>query len=114
MHGNRRFEVVGVGGEGSGLIREREKCSRSRKGKRRGAVRGIGGLGVGGRGRSVPKFIDPVFAKTSPKCAFSMTENERVGLVFVKTGSINSGTGGEGIGRKSERMGVGSIRIRLS
>jgi hypothetical protein len=40
----------------------------------------------------VPEFIDPVFAKTSPKRAFSMTENERFGLVFLKTGSINSGT----------------------
>ena len=29
-----------------------------------------------------------------------MTENERFGLVFVKTGSINSGTGA-GMGKKS-------------
>ncbi len=42
---------------------------------------------------AVPEIIDPVFAKTSPKRSFCMTENERVGLVFVKTGSINSGTG---------------------
>jgi hypothetical protein len=41
----------------------------------------------------VPKFIDPVFAKTSPKRSFSMTENKRLGLVFAKTGSIISGTG---------------------
>jgi hypothetical protein len=41
----------------------------------------------------VPKIIDPVFAKTSPKRSFCMTENEGFGLVFVKTGSINSGTG---------------------
>jgi hypothetical protein len=40
----------------------------------------------------VPKIIDPVIAKTSPKRSFCMTENERFGLVFVKTGSINSGT----------------------
>ncbi len=40
----------------------------------------------------MPKFIDPVFAKTSPKRSFSMTENERFGLVFARTGSINSGT----------------------
>jgi hypothetical protein len=39
----------------------------------------------------VPEIIDPVFAKTSPKRSFCMTENERFGLVFVKTGSINSG-----------------------
>ena len=31
--------------------------------------------------------------KTSPKCSYSVTENERFGLVFAKTGSINSGTG---------------------
>ncbi len=42
--------------------------------------------------RTVPQFIDPVFAKTSPKSLFLMTENERFGLVFAKTGSINSGT----------------------
>jgi hypothetical protein len=41
----------------------------------------------------VPKIIDPVFAKTSLKCSFCMTENERFGFVFTKTGSINSGTG---------------------
>ncbi len=41
----------------------------------------------------VPEIIDPVFAKTSPKRSFCVTENERFGLVFVKTGSINSGTG---------------------
>ncbi len=39
----------------------------------------------------MPEIIDPVFAKTSPKRSFCMTENERFGLVFVKTGSINSG-----------------------
>jgi hypothetical protein len=40
----------------------------------------------------VPEIIDPVFAKTSPERSFCMTENEHFGLVFVKTGSINSGT----------------------
>jgi hypothetical protein len=40
----------------------------------------------------VPEFIDPVFAKTSPKRLFSIIENERFGFVFAKTGSINSGT----------------------
>jgi hypothetical protein len=39
----------------------------------------------------VPEIIDLVFAKTSPKRSFCMTENERFGLVFVKTGTINSG-----------------------
>ncbi len=33
----------------------------------------------------VPEIIDPVFAKTSPKRSFSMTEYERLGLVFTKT-----------------------------
>ncbi len=41
----------------------------------------------------MPEIIDPVFAKTSPKRSFCKTENERFGLVFVKTGSINSDTG---------------------
>ncbi len=40
----------------------------------------------------VPEIIDPVLTKTSPKRSFCMTENERFGLVFTKTGSINSGT----------------------
>jgi hypothetical protein len=31
--------------------------------------------------------------KTSPKCSYSVIENERFGLVFAKTGSIISGTG---------------------
>jgi hypothetical protein len=34
---------------------------------------------------TVPEIIDPVFAKTSPKRTFSMTEYERFGLVFTKT-----------------------------
>jgi hypothetical protein len=42
--------------------------------------------------RTVPKFIDTFFAKTSPKRSFSVIENKRFGLVFAKTGSINSGT----------------------
>jgi hypothetical protein len=33
----------------------------------------------------VPEIIDTVFAKTSPKLSFSMTEYERFGLVFTKT-----------------------------
>ncbi len=41
----------------------------------------------------VPAFINPVFAKTSPKRSFSVIENERFfRLVFAKTGSISSGT----------------------
>jgi hypothetical protein len=45
----------------------------------------------------VSEFIDPT-AKTSPKGSFSMIENERVGLVLAKTGSINSGKGAGGNG----------------
>jgi hypothetical protein len=40
----------------------------------------------------VPEIIDPVFVKTSLIRSFCMTENERFGLVFAKTGSINLGT----------------------
>jgi hypothetical protein len=43
--------------------------------------------------RPVPEIIDLVFAKTSQNARFLLSENERFGLVFVKTGSINSGTG---------------------
>ncbi len=43
----------------------------------------------------MPEIIDPVFAKTSQNARFLLSENERFGLVFVKTGSINSGTGQE-------------------
>ncbi len=42
---------------------------------------------------SVPEIIDPVFAKTSQNARFLLSENERFGLVFVKTESINPGTG---------------------
>ncbi len=40
----------------------------------------------------MPEIIDRVFAKTSQDARFLLSENERFGLVFVKTGSINSGT----------------------
>ncbi len=40
----------------------------------------------------VPEIIDPVYAKTSQNARFLLSENDRFGLVFVKTGSINSGT----------------------
>ncbi len=43
----------------------------------------------------VPEIIDPVFAKTSQYARFLLSENERFGLVLVKTGSINSGTEAE-------------------
>jgi hypothetical protein len=43
--------------------------------------------------KPVPEIIDPVFTKTNQNARFLLSENERFGLVFVKTGSINSGTG---------------------
>ncbi len=46
--------------------------------------------------RAVTKSLrgtDPVFAKTSQNAHFLLSENERFGVVFMKTGSINSGTG---------------------
>ncbi len=45
------------------------------------------------RNSPVPEFIDPVFVKTSRKRSVLVIENERFGLVFAKTGSINSATG---------------------
>ncbi len=41
----------------------------------------------------MPEFIDLVFATTTQKRSFLMTENERLWLVSAKTGFINSGTG---------------------
>jgi hypothetical protein len=41
---------------------------------------------------TVPEIIDPVFTNTSQNARFLLSENERFGLVFVKTGSLNSGT----------------------
>ncbi len=42
----------------------------------------------------MPEIIDPVFAKTSPKRSFCMTENDRFGLVFAKlqAGSLKMNT----------------------
>ncbi len=57
----------------------------------------------------MPEIIDPVFAKTSPKRSFCMTENERFGLVFVKTGSINSDGGGGSIVRKTADTALYSV-----
>ncbi len=39
----------------------------------------------------MPEFIDPVFSKTSSKRSFSVIENERVVLVFAKTGFYKFG-----------------------
>ncbi len=59
-----------------------------------------------GQVTSVPEIIDPVFAKTSQNARFLLSENERFGLVFVKTGFINSGTG---LAKKIEISKVGVI-----
>ncbi len=48
----------------------------------------------------------PCFRENQPKRCFLLSENERFGLVFVKTGSINSGTGSGSI---SQRCGSGSF-----
>jgi hypothetical protein len=39
-----------------------------------------------------PNLKTRVFVKTSPKCSYSVIENEHFGLVFAKTGSIILGT----------------------
>jgi hypothetical protein len=39
----------------------------------------------------VPKFLDPVFAKTSLKRSFTVIDNERFGLVFAKNWVYNFG-----------------------
>ncbi len=61
----------------------------------------------------VAEFIDPVFVKTSRKRSFYMTKNERFRLVFVKTGSINSGTGHFGcdFSRKLEKIFKSQIHL---
>ncbi len=42
---------------------------------------------------SSARIYRPSFCENKPKRSFSVIENERFGLVFAKTGSINSGTG---------------------
>jgi hypothetical protein len=42
-----------------------------------------------GGGAQYARILDPVFAKSSPQRLFSVTVNERFGLVFAKTGSIS-------------------------
>ncbi len=42
---------------------------------------------------AVSEIIDTVFAKTSPKCSFSMTEYARFRLVFTKTRVYKFGHG---------------------
>ncbi len=62
----------------------------------------------------MPEIIDPVFAKTSQNASFLLSENERFGLVFVKTGSINSGTGIIQLWRHYSRPGrVWVVTFRL-
>ena len=57
----------------------------------------------------MPEIIDTVFANTSPKRAFSMTEYERFGLVFTKTRVYKFGHGnatGGGAQRLALRLGM--------
>ncbi len=44
-----------------------------------------------GTGMFLHALIDLVYAKTSPKCSISLTDNEHFGLIFAKTWLINSG-----------------------
>jgi hypothetical protein len=60
----------------------------------------------------VPEIIDQVFAKTSPKRSFSMTEYERFGLVFTKTRVYKFGHGGRG-GGVSYSLGINKSVIVL-
>ncbi len=55
------------------------------------------------------EFIEPVFAKTSPKRSFSFIENEHFGLIFAKTASINSGTGVSARGGGGGVWGGGAV-----
>ncbi len=62
----------------------------------------------------MPEFIDQVVVITSPKCSFSVIENERflVGLVFVKTGSTNTDSGTEGFDLEVTETGGWETRDR--
>ncbi len=65
----------------------------------------------------MPEIIDPVFAKTSQNARFLLSENERFGLVFVKTGSINSGTEEIGLLTRSTHknyISLGRIDIEIT
>jgi hypothetical protein len=62
----------------------------------------------------VPEFIDPVFAKISPKRSFLVIENERFGHVFAKTGSVNSGTDAELISFRLSYTHIGSFMSLLA
>jgi hypothetical protein len=66
----------------------------------------------------VPEIKDPVFTKTSQNARFLLSENERFGLVFVKTGSINSGIGFNPQSRQSARLFLvvrtGTLPVSLS
>ncbi len=74
------------------------KCSM--KGGKGLPLGGGGALGTSGEwvallhlSKHSGRIYRPRFAKTTPKRSFSLIENERVVLLFAKTGSINSGTG---------------------
>jgi hypothetical protein len=71
---------------------------------------------------TVAEFTDPFFAKTRPTRSFSMTENERFGHVFAKTGSVNSGTavvsevggGGGGGGYKNKNHQLAAVQAWIT
>ncbi len=53
----------------------------------------------------MPEFIDPRVRETSPKRSYSVIENDRIRLVFTKTGSIISGTGNSAFPNLSDDKG---------
>ncbi len=59
---------------------------------------------------AVPEFIDPVFTKTSPKRSFSLNRKRAFWLVFVKTGSIISGTAGNLKEKNIKNMFIASLK----
>ena len=60
--------------------------------------------------KPVPEFIDPDFAKTSPKRSVSVIQNGRFGLAFAKTGSIISATDVENLLSDSLQFGYLSLQ----
>jgi hypothetical protein len=73
-HGELRLHAGRGTDRGQGKCRHRTE-RKQRAGRRQAEVKVTSAL----------NYIDTVFAKTSPKRSFSMTEYERYGLVFTKT-----------------------------
>ena len=54
---------------------------------------------------SVPEIIDPIFAKSSQNARFLLSENERFGLVFVKTSVLGLFSWKLGLKIRAQRSG---------